>query len=87
VAYLKEMVEMQANTPAPGAQGVDEKLLLANILRACRAPPHWRRTGTIASPTPAPNVETMLGLRVEDMAGTDLRDTLKALGWSAAPHH
>jgi hypothetical protein len=84
VAYLKEMVEMQASTQAQGAQGVDERLLLANILRSM--------TGTAALASDldyrisyaSPNVEAVLGPRVEDMAGADLRDTLKATGWSAA---
>jgi CBS domain-containing protein len=84
VAYLKEMVEMQASAPAQGAQGVDEKLLLANILRGMSGAAALASDRDYRISYASPNVETVLGLRVEDIAGADLRDTLKAIGWSAA---
>jgi CBS domain-containing protein len=84
VAYLKEMAGLQAGIEVLAAQGVDEKLVLANVLRGM--------TGTAALASDldwrvcyaTPSVEPVLGLRAEDVTGADLRDALKAMGWSDA---
>lgn len=84
VTYLREIVEMQARDLQHASQAIDEKLLLANILRSV--------TGTavlasdleyrISYATPA--VDNVLGLRMSDIGGADIRETLKQAGWHAA---
>ncbi|MCM2251557.1 MAG: CBS domain-containing protein [Ramlibacter sp.] len=84
VTYLKEMVELQARTLLQAAEVIDEKLLLANILRSVTG------TAVLASDLDyrisyaTPSVDRVLGLRMEDIGGADLRDTLKRAGWQAA---
>lgn len=81
VGYLREIVEKQAHELKQAALAIDEKLLLTNILRSA--------TGTallaadlsyrISYATPA--VADVLGLRVADIGGQDLRGILRLLGW------
>jgi CBS domain-containing protein len=81
VTFLREIVELQARDLQHAAQAIDEKLLLANILRSV--------TGTavlasdleyrISYATPA--VAEVLGMRLSDLGGTDIRETLKKAGW------
>ena len=84
VAYLKEMCALQAGTQAQAAPAIDEGLLLANILRgmngaaALATDLDWR----ICYVSPA--VAKLLGPTVENMAGSDLRDALLAIGWKDA---
>ena len=84
VAYLKEMCALQAGTQAQAAPAIDEGLLLANILRgmngaaALATDLDWR----ICYASPA--VAKLLGPSVENMAGSDLRDALLAIGWKDA---
>jgi CBS domain-containing protein len=84
VTYLKEMVNLQAHTLAQAAQAIDEKLLLANILRSMTG------TAVLASDLDyrisyaTPSVARVLGLRMEDVGGADIRDTLKGIGWKGA---
>lgn len=84
VTYLKEMVDLQARTLAQAAQAIDEKLLLANILRSMTG------TAVLASDLDyrisyaTPSVAQVLGLRMEDVGGADIRDTLEGIGWKGA---
>jgi CBS domain-containing protein len=81
VSYLREIVELQARDLQQAVHAIDEKLLLANILRSV--------TGTavlasdlefrISYATPA--VDEVLGLRLADIGGADIRETLKRTGW------
>ena len=84
VTYLREIVEMQARDLEHAHQAIDEKLLLANILRSV--------TGTavlasdleyrISYATPA--VDEVLGLSMADVGGADIRETLKRAGWGGS---
>jgi CBS domain-containing protein len=81
VSYLRQIVELQARDLHHASQAIDEKLLLANILRSV--------TGTavlasdlefrISYATPA--VDEVMGLRLADIGGADIRETLKGTGW------
>lgn len=85
VAYLKEMAGLQADTPTPAARAIDEELLLANILRSMNG-------GAAALATDldwricyaSPSVAKLLGPSLENMAGSDLRDAMLAIGWKDA---
>ncbi len=82
--YLKEIVELQARSLQEAAQAIDERLLLANILRSVTG------TALLASDLDfriayvTPSIGPVLGLRVEDVGGTDIRATLEAVGWRGA---
>ena len=84
VAYLKGMAGLQSSGQAQAAPGVDEKLLLANILRGMNSATavatdlDWRICYV------SPTVAQLLGPPVADMAGADLRDVLQAIGWKDA---
>jgi CBS domain-containing protein len=84
VAYLKEMAELQSAGSAPGSHAIDDALVLANVLRAMTgtaalaADLEFRICHTTAS------AEKVLGLRAKDVAGADLRDTLRSVGWRNA---
>ncbi len=84
VTYLKEMVDLQARTLAQAAQAIDEELLLANILRSMTG------TAVLASDLDyrvsyaTPSVAQVLGLRMENVGGADIRDILKGIGWKGA---
>lgn len=84
VNYLKEIVELQARSLQRVEQAVDEKLLLSNILRSVSG------TAVLASDLDyrisyaTPSITQVLGLRMEDLGGADLRDTLKRVGWQGA---
>lgn len=81
VAYLREIVQLQARDLQHAAQAIDEKLLLANILRSVTG------TAVLASDLEyrvsyaTPSVAAVLDLRPEEIGGTDIRATLKSLGW------
>lgn len=83
-SYLKEIVEMQARHLQQAALAVDEKLLLANILRSVTG------TAVLASDLEyrisyaTPSVTQVLGLQTEEIGGADLRETLRKIGWKAA---
>ena len=83
-SYLKEIVELQARHLQQAALAVDEKLLLANILRSVTG------TAVLASDLEyrisyaTPSVVDVLGLRTADIGGTDIRETLRGLGWHTA---
>jgi CBS domain-containing protein len=82
VAYLREVVDLQARNLQQAADAVDEKLLLANILREV--------TGTavlasdleyrISYATPA--IDEVLGICLSDVGGADLRETMQGAGWN-----
>lgn len=84
VDYLKEIIETQTKKLQEAERAINEKLLLANILRSA--------TGTallasdlkhrISYVTPA--VAEVLGLRAEQLDGQDIRSVLKQLGWQGA---
>lgn len=82
--YLKEIVELQARNLQQAAQAIDEKLLLANILRSVTG------TALLASDLDyrisyaTPSVAQVLGLRMEEVGGTDLRAALQRAGWQGA---
>jgi len=82
--YLKEIVELQARSLEQAAQAIDERLLLANILRSVTG------TALLASDLDfrvayaTPSVGPVLGLRMEDVGGTDIRATLELTGWQGA---
>lgn len=84
VSYLKDIVETQARNLHEAARAIDEKLLLANILRSATA------TAVIASDRDyhvsfaTPAVADVLGLRAEEIIGRDIRATLKRIGWRDA---
>lgn len=86
VTYLKEIVELQARHLQQAAQAIDEKLLFANILRSVTG------TAVLASDLDyrisyaTPSIAEVLGLRMEDVGGRDIRDTLKRVGWCSAEH-
>lgn len=83
-SYLKEIVELQARHLQEAASAVDEKLLLANILRSVTG------TAVLASDLDyrisyaTPSVTEVLGLPTAEIGGTDLRETLRQIGWQAA---
>jgi CBS domain-containing protein len=83
-SYLKEIVELQARHLQQAALAVDEKLLLANILRSVTG------TAVLASDLDyrisyaTPSVTQVLGLQTAEIGGTDLRETLRQVGWHAA---
>ena len=84
VTYLREIVQLQARDLQHAAQAIDEKLLLANILRSVTG------TAVLASDLEyrvsyaTPSVLAVLGLRAEDIGGTDIRATLKSVNWEDA---
>lgn len=84
VNYLKEIVEIQARNLQQAAKAIDEKLLLANILRSATA------TAVLASDLDyrvsfaTPAVADVLGLRADEINGRDIRDALKQIGWQNA---
>ncbi|MHB1123588.1 MAG: CBS domain-containing protein [Ramlibacter sp.] len=84
--YLKEIVELQARSLQQAAQAIDEKLLLANILRSVTG------TALLASDLDfrisyaTPSVAQVLGLRMEEVGGTDIRETLRGAGWQDVYH-
>lgn len=79
--YLKEIVELQARSLQQASKAIDERLLLANILRSVTG------TALLASDPDyrisyvTPSVAQVLGLRVEEVGGTDIRETLRMAGW------
>jgi CBS domain-containing protein len=79
--YLKEIVELQARNLQQAAQAIDEKLLLANILRSVTG------TALLASDLDyrisyaTPSVAQVLGLSLDEVGGTDIRETLRRAGW------
>ncbi|MBI5275335.1 MAG: CBS domain-containing protein [Burkholderiales bacterium] len=79
--YLQEIVELQARSIEASKEAIDEKLLLANILRSVRG------TAVLASDLDyrisyaTPSVAEVLGLDVRQVGGTDIRDTLRGTGW------
>lgn len=83
-SYLKNVVELQAHHLQQAAQAVDEKLLLANILRSVVG------TAVLASDLEyrisyaTASCGGVLGLGSGDIGGADLRATLKLLGWEEA---
>jgi len=84
VSYLREIVELQARDLQQAAQAIDEKLLLANILRSVTG------TAVLASDLDyrvsyaTPAVDQVLGLSMAKVGGADIRETLKWAGWHAA---
>lgn len=81
VGYLKEIVEIQAHNLQQAAQVIDEKMLLANILRSATG------TAVLASDLDyrilyaTPAVAEVLGLHGEGIIGKDIRAALKRIGW------
>ena len=84
VTYLKEIVEIQARNLQQAKQAIDEKLLLANILRSATG------TAVLASDLEyrvsfaTPAVAEVFGLRLGEIIGADIRTTLKGIGWHDA---
>jgi CBS domain-containing protein len=84
VSYLKEVIKMQARDLQRAENSVDEKLLLANILRSVAG------TAVLASDLnyrisyATPAVDEVLGVRARNICGADIRETLKRTGWHAA---
>lgn len=82
--FLKEIVAMQARHLREATQLIDEKLLLANILRSVTG------TAVLASDLEyrisyaTPSVTHVLGLQIAEIGGTDIRHTLRQVGWHAA---
>lgn len=81
--FLKEIVAMQASHLQEVAHAADEKLLLDNILRSVRG------TAVLASDLDyrisyaTPSVSQVLGLSTAEIGGTDLRHTLRRVGWQS----
>ena len=81
VEYLKEIADMQGHDLQQTAQAIDEKLLFANILRSVTG------TAILASDLEyrisyaTSSIAEVLGLRVEEVGGSDIRDTLRRIGW------
>lgn len=79
--FLKEIVAMQAGHLQEAAHAADERLLLDNILRSVRG------TAVLASDLDyrisyaTPSVCQVLGLSTAEIGGTDLRHTLRQVGW------
>jgi CBS domain-containing protein len=84
VRYLKDILELQQRHLKESQDAIDEKLLLSNILRSVGG------TAVLASDLDfrisyaTPSVAPVLGLKHEDIGGSDLRQTLTALGWGEA---
>jgi len=82
--FLKEIVAMQARHLREASQQIDEKLLLANILRSVTG------TAVLASDLDyrisyaTPSVSHVLGLQTAQIGGTDIRHTLRQVGWHGA---
>jgi hypothetical protein len=82
--YLKEIVELQARHLEEAAQAVDEKLLLANILRSVNGTAVLAADLEYRISYATPSVKDVMGLRVEDAGGADVRETLQRVGWQGA---
>jgi len=84
VRYLKDILELQQRHLKQSSDAIDEKLLLANILRSVNG------TAVLASDLDfrisyaTPSVAPVLGLSHQDVGGADLRQTLSAMGWEDA---
>jgi CBS domain-containing protein len=79
--FLKEIVAMQASHLQEVAQAGNDRLLLDNILRSVTG------TAVLASDLEyrisyaTPSVSQVLGLSTAEIGGTDLRHTLRRVGW------
>jgi CBS domain-containing protein len=82
--YLKEIVELQARHLEEAAQAVDEKLLLANILRSVNGTAVLAADLEYRISYATPSVKDVMGLRVEEVGGADMRETLQRVGWQGA---
>lgn len=82
--FLKEIVAMQATHLQEVAHAVDEKLLLDNILRSVRGAAVLASDLEYRISYATPSVAQILGLNTAEIGGTDLRHTLKQVGWHAA---
>ena len=80
-SYFKELAEMRSRGRPRTAALIDEKLLLANVLRSANA------TAVLAADLDyrvcyvTPAVVGVLGLNATDLVGADLRETMKQAGW------
>ena len=84
VSYLKEVVDLKARDAQHSSAAIDERLLLANILRSVNG------TAVLASDLEyrisyaTPAVDSVLGLRPAEIGGADIREILRRGGWTAA---
>lgn len=84
VAYLRELVDLQGREMENPAQAIDERLLLANILRSVNG------TAVLASDLEfriayaTPAVDRVLGLSATGVGGMDIRHALGEVGWTRA---
>lgn len=82
VRYLKDIIELQTRgleTPA-----VDERLVLANILRSVSGTAFLASDLNFRISYATPSAAELLGLRPNDIDGADLRETLRRAGWQDA---
>ncbi len=83
-AYLNGLAALRSDALSHAPRAVDDKLVLANVLRALAG------TATLASDLEfricqvSASAHEVLGLRTEELAGSDLRETLRAIGWKDA---
>ena len=79
--YFKAIADMQSRGPIPSEPQIDEKLVLATILRSKNG------TAVLAADLDyrigyaTPTVAGLLRMNASDIVGLDLRDTLKLAGW------
>ena len=82
--YFKELVEMQSRGHSRSGPLIDEKLILATILRSTSG------TAVLAADLDyricyvTPAVTGLLGLNGTEVVGQDLRETMKQSGWPDA---
>jgi CBS domain-containing protein len=84
-SYLKEIVSMQARNLEQATQAIDEKLLLANVLRSVTGTSVLACDLEYRITYATPSIEEVLGLPLDDLGGSDLRAMLKRVGWHGAP--
>jgi len=82
--YFKELIDMQSRGLARSTSLINEKLILATLLRstsgtAVLAADLDYRIGYVT-----PTVTGMLGLNATEIVGQDLRETMKQSGWPDA---
>ena len=82
--YFKELVEMRSRGHSRSSPLIDEKLILATILRSTSG------TAVLAADLDyricyvTPAVTGLLGLNATEVVGQDLRETMKQSGWPDA---
>src|SRR6185369_14137707 len=83
-SYLKEVIKMQARDLQRAENTIDEKLLLANILRSVSGTAVLTSDLKYRISYATPAVDEVLGVRAAEIGGADIRETLKRTGWHTA---